>query len=400
MAVASPPVFELPQRSLFDVVAANDVTTLLTLVRGDNPFDVSPGMELIREKRRKNAHKALAENAGVMANTEVRIDVGLIPRTHDDRGDGPAHVAAGYGLSAMLSVLVEECGCAVDEYNEQGLTPLHIAALHGHVDCVRLLCDLGAAPLSTTRSRASAASAAEEPFLRGRTTLFLAHHARQSAVLSYLLPSYTQLVRSTCEGQSAAQVWERAAAQQNTQLLSLLFDAVECADAPTGPLPLAFGFDVAAGLRAALPAVLAESLPADHRITREQLFLFDRLVRLGCVDAATPLSPTETVLGRILATAQVSAWRLLVEAGAVKPHRCDLAAVRSCAYGGDGEVELRLLITEAKAHAHYAAAKQRYLQKGGGEARVEAVRRKREAWKELQAKLQQRSIAPARAPVA
>lgn len=392
MVVTSPPVFELPQRGLFDVVAANDVAALLTLVRGDNPFDVSPGMELIRLKKR-SAPQPYAENTGVVASVEANIDVAQIPRSRDGRGNGAVHVAAGFGLSCMLKILVDECGCAVDEYNEVGLTPLHVAALHGHADCVRLLYDLGAAPLSTTRTAASLSSSGEQLFC-GRTTLFLAHYAGQAAVLSFLLPFYSELVQSACEGQTAVQVWEKAVAQQNTQLLALLLDAVETATALTGPLPLSFGFDVEAGLRDALPAVLAATLPAEHCIAREQLFLFERLVRLGYVGAATPFTPSQTVLDRVLSTAQVKAWRALTDDGAVDPCRCDIEAVHSSGYTGNGEAELRLLIAEAKAHAQYCRAKRSYEKKGDDATRREAVVSSREAWKELQTEMRHKGISP------
>jgi hypothetical protein len=393
MAVASPPVFELPQRSLFDVVAANDVTTLLTVVRGDNPFDVSPGMELIRIKKR-GARQPYAENAGIVATAGVNIDVAQIPHLRDGRGNGAAHVAARFGLSSMLEVLVNECGCAVDEYNELGLTPLHEAAMHGHVDCVRLLCNLGAAPLSTTHCAVSA-SLSSEAFLRGRSTFFLAHYAKHASVLTFLEPFYAQLIKSACDGQSAAQVWENAATQQNMQVLSLLLDAVECVNSIIGPLPLSFGLDVVAGLREAVPAMLPVILPAEHRATREQLFLFQRLVHLGFLDGATGFSTSGTVLDRVLSTSQVKAWRVLVEEGGVDPRKCDTDAVRSSGYSGNGEEELNLLITAAKTRAQYEREKQKYERKGDGAGRREALLSSREAWKRVQSKMQRWGIPPA-----
>ncbi|KPI86870.1 hypothetical protein ABL78_4060 [Leptomonas seymouri] len=394
MTVSSPPVFELPQRGLFDVVAANDVTTLLTLVRGDNPFDVSPGMELIRLKRR-NARQPYPENAGVMASSEVKIDLAQIPRMRDEKGNGAAHVAAGFGLSLMLEILVEECGCVLDECNELGLTPLHVAALHGHVDCVRVLCDLGAAPVSTTRITLPA-NARGESFFRGRTTLFLAHYAKQTAVFAFLVPFYAEFMKSYCDGQSPAQVWE-AAATQNTPLLSVLLDALECVDGPTGLPPLAIGLDVVAGLRDALPAILTASLAADRRMTCVQLFLFERLVHLGYISGTTPFSESETVLDRILGTSQVEAWRVLVEEGVVAPEKCDTEAVRSCGYSGNGEAELRLLISEAIAHEQYNKAKRRYERKGVNIQRRGALLSSREAWKALLSEMRDEGISPAEA---
>ncbi|KPA76855.1 hypothetical protein ABB37_07652 [Leptomonas pyrrhocoris] len=393
MTVSSPPAFELPQRGLFDVVAASDTATLLTLVRGDNPFDVSPGMELIRQKKR-SALQPYAENALVMASADVKIDVAQIPRTRDCRGNGAAHVAAAYGLSSMLGVLVKECGCSVDECNEMGFTPLHAAALHGHVDCVRLLCDLGASLLCPTRIVALA-GAGEEAFFGGRTALFLAHYAQQTAVLAFLTPFYAEFIKSFSDGKSAAEVWGNAATLQNTQMLSLLLDAVECVDGLTGLPLLAVEFDVEAGLREALPAVLAASLPEDQRITPEQHFVLRRLVRLGYINAATPFSASASVLDRILSTAQVGAWRVLVEEGVVVPQTCEVEAVRSCGYNGNGEEELRLLISEARAHARYRKAKRNYERKGDNNARRKALLSTREAWKALQSQMRADGVSPA-----
>lgn len=42
----------------------------------------------------------------------------------------------------MASLLVDS-GAELDAANEKGLTPLHVAARHGHINLVRLLCHAG-----------------------------------------------------------------------------------------------------------------------------------------------------------------------------------------------------------------------------------------------------------------
>jgi ankyrin repeat protein len=54
------------------------------------------------------------------------------------------HVAATEGHEVIIKVLVEEYDANIHCLNEEGATPLHLAALFGHVECVRLLLNYGA----------------------------------------------------------------------------------------------------------------------------------------------------------------------------------------------------------------------------------------------------------------
>lgn len=51
-------------------------------------------------------------------------------------GDAPIHFAARQGLLAAIQTLCA-FGCNVDVANKQGLSPLHLSALHGHIEVVR-----------------------------------------------------------------------------------------------------------------------------------------------------------------------------------------------------------------------------------------------------------------------
>ncbi|GET91753.1 hypothetical protein, unknown function [Leishmania tarentolae] len=398
-ADAPAPVYKLPQRDLLDLVATNDVASLLILVRGDNPFDVSPGMELIRYKMslRRFAHMARAENAYVVSNGFPQVDPAQIPRIRDGCGNSAAHVAASLGFSCMVEILVSECGCAVDEYNASGLTPLHLAALHGHADCVLLLRDLGADPLNPTHWN-QVSSAARNGGFCGRTTLFLAHVEQQASVVTLLLPFYNDYIATTFCGKTATEVWRTAAAEQNVQSLSLLLDVLECRDTVVGPLPVSIDFDVEDALREILPAVLEAILPASHEMTPCQLFVFERLVQLGYIDDTTVVGSSDTVLEHVLNTAQVQAWRALVEQGLVQPHKCMLGAVHSSGHGGAREAELRVLIEEAQAYFRYQIAKKSYTEKGDSPRRRATLLKRRSMWEQLKKDLKQLSLSPVRAP--
>lgn len=393
------PAFKLPPRNLFDVVATNDLAALLIVVRGDNPFDVSPGMQRIRSVRqmRRLAGGGPDKGLDVEVAAPPNIDAAQIPRLRDAAGNGAAHVAASLGLSAMLGVLATECGCAIDEANAAGLSPIHLAARHGHVECVRLLRDLGAQPLDPTQP-GSPATSGQRSGLAGRSTLFLAHSARQLAVVRYLVPLYRELVDAACGEAELPQVWATAATEQNVRLLAVLLDALECDGTAAEALPIAFDFDVAAALRAALPALLEATLPLDRLMSAAQCFLFGRLVDLGYIVAESVVGSSRTVIDHVIDAAQPAAWRILVERGLVRPQQCSAALVQGGNAKTGGEAELRLLLEEAAAYAAYQLAKKQFTEKGDDERRRANLLRRRTDWKLAERRLQQSSLVPVRAP--
>ena len=51
----------------------------------------------------------------------------------------PFHLACESGKSEIVIDLIKAHKCIVDDCNEDGLSPLHIAAHHGHVNVAKVL---------------------------------------------------------------------------------------------------------------------------------------------------------------------------------------------------------------------------------------------------------------------
>lgn len=58
-------------------------------------------------------------------------------------GEAAIHCACWHGFQSLVECLVEAKG-NLDIQNNEGETPLHIAAARGHYDILRYLCDSGA----------------------------------------------------------------------------------------------------------------------------------------------------------------------------------------------------------------------------------------------------------------
>ena len=81
------------------------------------------------------------------------LEKGAKANVADDNGFTPLHIAAAQGLTSLMRVLLEK-GANVDAGNYAGATPLHCAAKNGYGDlpdqlppyevCVRLLLEKGA----------------------------------------------------------------------------------------------------------------------------------------------------------------------------------------------------------------------------------------------------------------
>ncbi|KAK7197276.1 Ankyrin repeats (3 copies) [Novymonas esmeraldas] len=384
------PVYKLPERSFLDLVAADDIVSVYVLVHGENPFDVSPGISNIRlnKELKKLTDMVKSENPQLEVDAVPRADPLQIQHIRDASGNSAAHVATCFGLPAMLRVLINECGCTVDVQNGAGLTPVHLAALHGYIGCLAVLRVYDANMLAPTRYDAS-----RRCDLSGHTPLFLAHTKQNSAAIGVLAPLYREFIDTTFGDTAAADVWTASAAGQNEAALALLLDAVECRGTASGALPVHFEFDVEATLWEALPTLLDIVLPADQPMSPTQILVFDRLVHLGYVKESTGVGAAQTVLERVLAAAHVTAWRTLVDAGYVHPHKCSLDSVRR---GGDDAATLRLLVEEAAAYYSYQASKRAYVEKGETGKRRATLLSRRTTWKALARQLTERSLSPAR----
>lgn len=232
--------YVLPARNLFDVIATHDITVFLTLVRGVNPFDHSPGMQLILSKHND---RPVSANPFVISTNEIDVDVDAIATVRDAVGNTALHVAAGNGYVDMVHVLLEECGAEVDAVNAYGLTPLHAAARNGHTECVKLLLNNNASVLlipGCADVAASPRNGCERATESGRTALFAAHYHGHYPTAAILAPCYDDLVaklprndQDDATVSAALTSFVRGEAVAN---LALLFDVMDCEFAGCGPL--------------------------------------------------------------------------------------------------------------------------------------------------------------------
>lgn len=344
----SPAKYSLPARHLFDLVGTNDLTNLLTVVRGVNPFDVSPGMQLILEKFETRPSSA---NPFVITTTELDVNVCDIPHARDERGNTALHVAASLGFRLIVESLITECQCDLDAVNADGITPLHAAARHGHLECVQTLFRLGA-----DAQRLTSFSAGDE-FFRGRTALFLAHWHQHGAVSAYLakycFPVNPMKEAHTQEAQEEALLV--AASHVDALLYAQLYDAMDCLNSPCGTLPLEWEPQM---LRMRLAGEIASTLiPEKADMVQEQLFIFEGLLRRGLlVVTPTPLCPLHPIVQHVLSRGQSEALRAVILHGV--PLTCDppLSSYVGEEAGGTTEepTNAKLLLLEAECRLRYA----------------------------------------------
>lgn len=64
----------------------------------------------------------------------------LMITSRDDAGETITHKAAALGLHQVVSKICAACPEQADVGNHEAKTPLHIASLYGHHDCVQALC--------------------------------------------------------------------------------------------------------------------------------------------------------------------------------------------------------------------------------------------------------------------
>ena len=73
------------------------------------------------------------------------LDAGADPNARNEDGDTPLHIAAWNGQTEAIAALLD-AGADPNARNEDGDTPLHIAAWNGQTEAIAALLDAGADP--------------------------------------------------------------------------------------------------------------------------------------------------------------------------------------------------------------------------------------------------------------
>nr|8G3K_B Chain B, Cryo-EM imaging scaffold subunit B with DARPin - RCG-33 [synthetic construct]8G42_A Chain A, RCG-33 - Cryo-EM imaging scaffold subunit B fused to DARPin [synthetic construct]8G47_A Chain A, RCG-33 - Cryo-EM imaging scaffold subunit B fused to DARPin [synthetic construct]8G4F_A Chain A, RCG-33 - Cryo-EM imaging scaffold subunit B fused to DARPin [synthetic construct]8G4H_A Chain A, RCG-33 - Cryo-EM imaging scaffold subunit B fused to DARPin [synthetic construct] len=129
---------------------------------------------LISNKRKEELDKKLLEAARAGQDDEVAalLAKGADVNAHDTFGFTPLHLAALYGHLEIVEVLLKR-GADINADDSYGRTPLHLAAMRGHLEIVELLLRWGAD-----------VNAADE---EGRTPLHLAAKRGHLEIVEVLL---------------------------------------------------------------------------------------------------------------------------------------------------------------------------------------------------------------------
>lgn len=143
--------FVVPPRSLFDIVATNDLTQLCISVKGFNPNDTSPGNLLLSSKQRPSSSDGASTMGSTAKGTVAAITANMVSFERDAGGFTTLHIAAAHGHFEMVKVLVEEYHCDVNATSDSGKSPLYLAVEQGHEDIVEYFLHHGAELRTLTR---------------------------------------------------------------------------------------------------------------------------------------------------------------------------------------------------------------------------------------------------------
>lgn len=135
--------FQLPARSLFDLVATNDLAQLSISVKGVNPHDTSPGSLVLSSKQRPLTSDGLSTIGTAARGLVGSITASMVAFERDVGGFTALHVAAAHGHLEMVRVLVEEYHSSIAALSDSGKSPLFVAVEQGHEPVVKYLLDQG-----------------------------------------------------------------------------------------------------------------------------------------------------------------------------------------------------------------------------------------------------------------
>jgi ankyrin repeat protein len=103
--------------------------------------DLDAPRQILNEAEQKKANDSLLRAADNGRADAVRnlIRAGAAVGANDGYGNTPLHRAAMYGHIEVVKLLLQEHSAEVNLKNIDGYTPLHLAALIGHLEEVRVL---------------------------------------------------------------------------------------------------------------------------------------------------------------------------------------------------------------------------------------------------------------------
>ena len=142
-----PKAFQLAALSAFDVVANNDLDSLLTVIRRSAEAPADSGVTAADSpKKEAAAGGAVGVHPSIAALTLAHFTIGR------DKGFfTPLHVACSFGHEAIVRTLLQDestsASVDVNATSDSNVSPLHCAAYNGHAEVVDLLLSHGANPL-------------------------------------------------------------------------------------------------------------------------------------------------------------------------------------------------------------------------------------------------------------
>jgi glycerophosphodiester phosphodiesterase len=169
------------------VIGGHPLTTQ-ALLQGENWQGSSESKAEIRKGVSKSgAVLALATKADYKVIVEMLVESGVDINWKDQTGETALHVAARYGHHKCAEVILKGSALLKADLeiaeNSYAWTPLHVAAVDGHLSVVKLLIDAGA---DVSRPDSSGWTAQEHAALRGHMTIakLLAEHADESKFIA------------------------------------------------------------------------------------------------------------------------------------------------------------------------------------------------------------------------
>lgn len=412
--------YALPARNLFDLVALNDLPRLLTVVRGTNPFDISPGLKLILEKM---VVRPETPNPYVAWTDELDMEEGKkIRDVQDDQGNTLVHLAAHLGHIKVLQMLVEECDCDIHVFNKSGFTPFHLAVMSGRLECIKLLLQHDADPLELTKIDAP------EMLLAGRTTMFLAHWKKHHAVTNFLedyfgldkgrlgIKAHLQMRAAMAaaaenEGKEADKVEKHiesasrtpsppqleppfatltsAARIGNVFCFAKVFDFVDCMNSVVGTLNLRGAEELVCHLRTAVPHLLPLLIPKEIQMPPEKLFIFRGLLERSFIKIPSDVLEPNHAVELMLRRGQLEGFRMLCEAGIEIDNGFSLIVSKE-----DWGENLRILLLEVEVRQAFEEAMNAYKKKHHSRPLREKARYAKKRLFCIQKELEKRQLKP------